>query len=122
MTNQEPPVIDEDGVQFTTEADGSTSLFTVTPESGVAVATIAYPRADATQTSTLPVSGSSGGQTNWHTVVAFKQWATYVRDNLHKRDRVEIAGYPHEREVKGKDGSTKAVQEIYVGFLKKLNK
>jgi hypothetical protein len=41
-----------------------------------------------------------------------------VRDNLDKRDLVEIAGYPKEREVKAKDGSTKTVHELYVGFLK----
>ncbi len=58
----------------------------------------------------------------WHDVVAFKKWATYVRDNVTKRDVVEIAGYPKEREVKAKDGSTKTVHEIYVGYLKKLNK
>jgi hypothetical protein len=46
------------------------------------------------------------------------QWAHYVRDNLHKRDQVEIAGYPKAREVKAKDGSTKTVHELYVGFLK----
>jgi hypothetical protein len=64
----------------------------------------------------------NAGSTHWHAVVAFKKWAHYVRDNLHKRDRVEIAGYPHEREVRAKDGTTKTVDEIYVGYLKKLNK
>jgi single-stranded DNA-binding protein len=61
------------------------------------------------------------GATQWHDVVAFNQWAVYVRDNLNKRDKVEVAGFPHEREVKGKDGMTKTVQEIYVGFLKKTS-
>jgi hypothetical protein len=65
---------------------------------------------------------TDGGSTDWHDVVAFKKWASFVRDTLHKRDRVEVAGYPHEREVKGKDGSTKTVHEVYVGFLQKLNK
>jgi single-stranded DNA-binding protein len=60
---------------------------------------------------------TDAGQTHWHDVVAFKQWAHYVRDNLHKRDRVELAGYPKAREVKQKDGTTKTVDEVYVGFL-----
>ena len=35
-------------------------------------------------------------------------------------DLVEVSGYPYEREVRGKDGTTKTVQELYFGFLKKL--
>ena len=59
------------------------------------------------------------GETAWTDVVAFNKWAHFVRDNLKKPDRVEVSGYPHEREVRGKDGSIKTVHEVYVGFLKK---
>ncbi|CCF85481.1 single-stranded DNA-binding protein [Nitrolancea hollandica] len=55
------------------------------------------------------------GRITWHTTIAFKNWAGYVRDNLHKRDHVDLYGYPHERTKQ--DGTT--VTELFVGFLKK---
>ncbi len=65
---------------------------------------------------------TDAGQTHWHDVVAFKKWAHCVRDNITKRDRVAIAGYPQEREVRAKDGAIKTVHEVSVGFIKKLAK
>ncbi len=55
MAHQQPPVIDEDGVRFTDEADGSSTLFTAT-ESGVGIAAAAFPGSEVMEASTYPRS------------------------------------------------------------------
>jgi hypothetical protein len=51
--------------------------------------------------------------TTWEQVIAFNTRAEKLKDTLHKGDAVEVVGYMHEREGKGRDGQLKTIRELY---------
>lgn len=57
-------------------------------------------------------------KTIWHTVLAFKQRAEQVRDQLKKGDAAEVIGYLHTREILRRDGSSRTIQEVYATVVK----
>jgi Single-strand binding protein family len=64
----------------------------------------------------IPVAEHLEGQETpvWHTVFAFDDRARKLRDQgLAKGAPVEIVGYKHQRQAKGRDGATKLVEDIY---------
>lgn len=58
------------------------------------------------------------GSTSWHRVVAFRERAERLRDQLKSGDRVEVIGYLHERERQTRDGSSRIVEELYAAVIK----
>ncbi|KPI16181.1 single-strand binding protein/Primosomal replication protein n [Actinobacteria bacterium OV450] len=62
------------------------------------------------------------GQTQWHDVLAFGTRATTLQQRvdagqLAKGHEVDVVGYPHTREYKGRDGTPKTAQEIYLAAI-----
>jgi primosomal replication protein N len=57
-------------------------------------------------------------KTTWHTVLAFRDRAEQVRDQLKRGDAVEVVGYRHERTVPGRHGP-RTVAEIYATLIKR---
>jgi len=50
----------------------------------------------------------------WHTVFAFDDRARKLREKgLARGAPVEVVGYKHERQIKGRDGKTKVAEDIY---------
>ena len=56
---------------------------------------------------------SDGEHQEQHSVLAFDERAAKARSAIHRGDEVEVIGYPHPREVKQADGTTKTVSEVY---------
>ena len=56
--------------------------------------------------------------TTWHTVLAFRDRAAHVRDQLKKGDPVQVIGYRHRRELRRRDGTTRPVEEIYATAIR----
>jgi single-strand DNA-binding protein len=56
--------------------------------------------------------------THWHTVLAFRDRAQWIRDTLTKGMPVEVIGYLHEREIPRRDGTRRTIQEIYATVIK----
>ena len=52
-------------------------------------------------------------QPTQHSILAFDARAAKARTNIRRGDQVEVIGYPHPRQVKQPDGSTKTVSEVY---------
>ncbi len=57
--------------------------------------------------------------TEWHTVLAFGKRAEQLRGQVKKGDAVEVVGYVHTSEVRGRDGKPKTVAEIYAAAVRK---
>jgi single-stranded DNA-binding protein len=57
-------------------------------------------------------------RTTWHQVVAFGPRAEKLKGMLTKGQVIEVIGYLHERQVRGRDGKTKTVQEVYAAVIK----
>jgi hypothetical protein len=51
--------------------------------------------------------------TTWQQVLAFNARAEKLRDTIHKGDAVQVVGYVHEREGKGRDGQPRTIRELY---------
>lgn len=56
--------------------------------------------------------------TTWHTVVAFDKRARKLQEGVKKGDAVQVIGYKHLKELKGKDGKPRTVEEIYAVVVK----
>ena len=57
--------------------------------------------------------------TEWHTVLAFGKRAEELRGNLRKGEPVEVIGYVHTRTIRGKDGKSRTVEEVYASAVRK---
>lgn len=57
-------------------------------------------------------------KTIWHTILAFGARAEKLKESVKRGDAVEVIGYLHQREVKGRDGNTRTVEEIYATAVK----
>ncbi len=60
------------------------------------------------------------GSTRWQDVLMFAERAENLRagEAPTKGQYCEVVGYPHQREVKGKDGTIRIVEEIYAVVVK----
>jgi hypothetical protein len=58
-----------------------------------------------------------GEETDWHTILFFDDKAQKAAEELQKGQLVTVVGYKHLREVQGRDGSTKQVEEIYAASV-----
>ena len=58
--------------------------------------------------------------TEWHTVLAFGERAEQLRGRLKKGEPVEVIGYVHTRNVRGKDGKSRTVEEVYASGVKRV--
>ncbi|MFJ6384955.1 single-stranded DNA-binding protein [Kitasatospora sp. NPDC092039] len=64
------------------------------------------------------------GETQWQDVLAFGERARALKKRMEEGElvkgrEVEVVGYEHEREYKGRDGTTKTAREIYSVAIKK---
>ncbi|KJS54428.1 hypothetical protein VM98_19070 [Streptomyces rubellomurinus subsp. indigoferus] len=64
------------------------------------------------------------GETAWHDVLTFGERAAGLKKRIEagelvKGQEVEVVGYLHEREYKGRDGTPKTAQEIYSVAIKR---
>jgi len=68
----------------------------------------------------LGVHGVEEGKdkTTWHQVVVFDKKAQALQGSVKKGDPVQVVGYKHEKEVQGKDGTPRMVEEIYAVVVK----
>ena len=57
--------------------------------------------------------------TAWHTVLAFGKRAEELRGQLRKGEQVEVIGYVHARNLRGKDGQPRTVEEVYASVVRK---
>jgi len=51
--------------------------------------------------------------TTWHQVLAFNQRAERLKDVLRKGEPVQVVGYTHTRESRGRDGQMRTIAELY---------
>jgi single-stranded DNA-binding protein len=61
----------------------------------------------------VPLAVHRGEETDWHVILFFDEKAQKAAEQLAKGQLVNVVGYKHYREIKGKDGNTKQVEEIY---------
>ena len=57
--------------------------------------------------------------TEWHTILAFGERAEQLRGTLRKGEQVEVIGYVHTRTIRGKDGKSRTVEEVYASAVRK---
>jgi hypothetical protein len=60
---------------------------------------------------------TENGKARYETILVFGQRVNAVQE-LHKGDAVEVIGYPHEREITGRDGGKKVRREVYATVVR----
>ncbi len=66
----------------------------------------------------LAVQEEGQEQPTWHQILSFGARATRVQESVTKGQKVTVVGYPHQREIRQKDGSVRIVEEIYAVVVK----
>jgi hypothetical protein len=62
----------------------------------------------------FPLAVHAGDNTTtWEQVLSFNARAEKLKDAVHKGDAVQVVGYMHEREGRGRDGQPKTIREVY---------
>ena len=55
--------------------------------------------------------------TTWHQVLAFNQQAEKLKESVTKGEAVQVVGYMHTREGRGRDGQPRTIRELYAATV-----